>query len=74
VTVRGRKPKPTILKIVAGNPGKRHLNTREPKPQVRIPTCAAHLCPPAKAEWKRLAHQLLMGIITDLDRAGLAAY
>lgn len=27
----GRKPKPTALKILAGNPGKRALNTNEPE-------------------------------------------
>ncbi len=29
--MRGRKPKPTAAKIASGNPGKRPLNTREPK-------------------------------------------
>jgi P27 family predicted phage terminase small subunit len=33
------------------------------------------LCPPAKAEWKRLATQLaILRILTDFDRAALAAY
>ena len=27
---KGRKPKPTKLKLLAGNPGKRPLNTKEP--------------------------------------------
>jgi hypothetical protein len=31
--MRGRKPKPTRLKLVAGNPGKRPLNPREPTPE-----------------------------------------
>ena len=40
-----------------------------------MPTCPAHLCPSAKAEWKRLARELfLLGIVTELDRAALAAY
>lgn len=29
---RGRKPKPTAVKVLEGNPGKRSLNTNEPKP------------------------------------------
>lgn len=33
---RGRKPKPTNLKQLAGNPGKRPLNKREPKPQTKV--------------------------------------
>ena len=28
--MRGRKPKPTVLKLLDGNPGKRPLNDREP--------------------------------------------
>ena len=29
---RGRKPKPTALKVLEGNPGKRKVNRKEPKP------------------------------------------
>ena len=73
--MRGRRPKPTALKEVLGNPGKRPLNRREPKPVRAIPTCPAHLSPTAKAEWKRIAAQLhVVGILTQLDRAALAAY
>ena len=73
--MRGRKPKPTHLKILEGNPGHRSVDTGEPRPELQIPTCPAHLCPSAKAEWKRLAQQLhTLGIMTMLDRAALAAY
>ena len=30
---RGRKPLPTLLRLVTGNPGKRPLNKEEPKPK-----------------------------------------
>jgi P27 family predicted phage terminase small subunit len=73
--MRGRKPTPTYLKLLNGNPGKRRLNPNEPKPRNRTPTCPSHLCPPAKAEWKRLAAQLtILQILTELDRGALAAY
>lgn len=73
--MRGRRPKPTVLKLVEGNPGKRPLNPREPKPVTAIPSCPAHLLPSAKAEWKRLIRQLEdLRIISQLDRAVLAAY
>jgi P27 family predicted phage terminase small subunit len=73
--MRGRKPKPTRLKLITGNPGKRPLNAREPKPAIGVPTCPAHLNPSAKAEWKRLARQMhVLGMISELDRAALAAY
>lgn len=29
----GRKPKPTALKELEGNPGKRKMNTKEPVPE-----------------------------------------
>ncbi|RUT32433.1 phage terminase small subunit P27 family [Arsenicitalea aurantiaca] len=73
--MRGRKPKPTALKLIEGNPGHRPLNHREPRPQPGIPTCPAHLSPTAKAEWKRLARQLHgLGVLSELDRSALAAY
>lgn len=73
--MRGRKPKPTHLKLLDGNPGRRLPNAGEPAPANKPPTCPSHLCPPAKAEWKRLAAQLTtLRILTELDRAALAAY
>lgn len=73
--MRGRRPKPSALKLRDGNPGKRRLNMFEPRPERAIPTCPAHLMPTAKAEWKRLARELdALGILSNLDRAALAAY
>jgi hypothetical protein len=34
----GRRPKPTHLKVVTGNPGKRKLNDKEPTPAKEIPS------------------------------------
>ncbi|NJN53300.1 MAG: phage terminase small subunit P27 family [Anaerolineae bacterium] len=36
MSTRGRKPKPTAVKQVQGNPGKRALNQREPKPKTAV--------------------------------------
>ncbi|QJF51099.1 phage terminase small subunit P27 family [Roseobacter ponti] len=73
--MRGRKPKPTALKIVQGNPGRRPLNGREPKPPAAMPTCPSHLSPTAKTEWKRLARVLnQIGLLTQIDRTVLAGY
>jgi len=73
--MRGRKPKPTALRELEGNPGKRRYNAREPKPVRGAPSCPSHLSPTAKAEWKRLIGQLvLLGMMSQLDRAALAAY
>lgn len=71
----GRKPKPTALKNLQGNPGKRKLPTNEPKPDNTMPQCPAHLNDEAKKEWKRMAKRLHQaGILTYVDRAALAAY
>lgn len=73
--MRGRKPKPTALKKLAGNPGKRALNHAEPRPEPGVPYCPRQLTPEAKSEWRRVAHKLqALGLMTHLDRAALAAY
>ena len=70
----GRKPKPTALKELQGNPGKRPLNKREPKP-TGTPTCPSHLDDNAKKEWRRISKELTaIGLLTSVDRAALAAY
>jgi P27 family predicted phage terminase small subunit len=73
--MRGRKPKPTKLRILTGNAGKRPLNPSEPRPRRGIPTCPAHLDAEAKREWRRVSRELDgMGVLTKVDRAALAAY
>lgn len=71
----GPAPKPTSLKLLAGNPGKRPLNAAEPKPDPAIPDCPDHLTPEARAEWDRIVPELeALGLLTRIDRAALAAY
>ncbi len=73
--MQGRKPKPTALKKLEGNPGKRALNTKEPKPKPAIPRCPSHLNTVARREWKRVTFKLYeMGVLTQTDRAALASY
>jgi P27 family predicted phage terminase small subunit len=72
---RGRKPKPTTLKLVTGNPGGRKLNHREPRPAQTVPTPPGVLSDAAKTEWRRVSKELhVLGMLTRLDRAALAAY
>ncbi len=71
----GRKPKPTAVKKLEGNPGKRKLNSKEPVPAKGIPACPAWLMPEAKKEWERLAELMnQMGVLTEVDIAAFAAY
>ncbi len=70
----GRKPVPTYLKVLRGNPGKRGLNKAEPQPEPGIPSCPAHVRGPARIEWYRTVKELAaIGAITQLDRGKLAA-
>ena len=73
--MRGRKPKPTHLKLVSGNAGRRPLNNAEPKHALSIPTPPTELSGDAKMEWGRVAERLYRaGTLSDVDRAPLAAY
>lgn len=73
--MRGRKPKPTVLKALAGNPGKRAVNRSEPSVPEGVPDCPSFLDDEAKAEWFRVASILnQMGLLTRADRSALAAY
>ena len=73
--MRGRPPKPTHLKAITGNPGKRPLNQYEPRPEIEIPECPPELSPAAQREWNRLVgHLAALRLLTTLDRAALVAY
>jgi len=72
--MRGRKPKPTGLKMLLGNPGKRPLNPNDPKLTPEIPTCPEWLDDKAQQEWHRLVPVLhKVGLLTTIDDMGLAA-
>ena len=71
----GRSPKPTKIKVLEGNRGKKKLNTEEPQPDNGMPACPEFLSEIAQAEWHRLAPQLhRIGVLTQVDGNTLAAY
>lgn len=73
--MRGRKPTPTHIKAITGNPGKRALNADEPIPVPAVPECPQELGAVARGEWDRLAGELSkLRLLTALDRAALATY
>ena len=73
--MRGRKPTPTHLKLVRGNPGKRRLNAAEPVPERVLPSPPPELSADARTEWDRVAGELhRIGVLSGIDRAALAAY
>jgi len=69
----GRPPKPTHLKILEGNPGKRDLPENEPQPDKGIPDS-----PPTFTEAQRQAFETLglqldqVGVLTKLDGPALS--
>ena len=72
---RGRKPKPTAVKVLEGNPGKRPLNIFEPVPEKKAPECPEWLTGEAKEEWNRLADKMVnLGTLTEMDMAAFAGY
>ena len=73
--MRGRKPTPTALRVLRGNPRKHPLNAREPMPGPLALEAPAWLDPSAAAEWRRLAPLLgRLGVLTETDADALAAY
>lgn len=74
--MRGRKPQPTALKVLRGNPGRRKLNPAEPQHGALETDLPADLTDPiAQAEWTRVAALLsARGQVTTVDRAVLVGY
>lgn len=74
---RGRPPKPTALKLVQGNPGKRKLNTKAPSPDalVVVPEPPEWFGPIAVAAWQQVAPWLIEAkILTVTDLHNLEAF
>src|SRR5262245_42670989 len=66
---RGPAPKPTALKLLCGNAGRRPVNHHEPKPKrakhLRTPT---ELDEHGKKFWKRYAPKLkTLGLLSEID-------
>lgn len=69
----GPAPQPTELKRRRGNPGKRPLNAREPKPTVGLPSFPDYLPDEARLLWDQLGSELVRnGVMTALDGPALA--
>lgn len=75
----GRRPQPTALKVLRGNPGKRRLSPDEPKPpeaDASFDTPPPELLndPGASNEWRRVAPLLrACGLVTEAERSSLVA-
>ena len=65
--MRGVKPKPTHLKEVTGNPGKRPLHDAEPNPVGDLFAPPEHLTPAQKAIWTTVIANAPAGMLKRLD-------
>ncbi len=71
----GRPPKPTNLKILEGNRGRRPLPQNEPKPEPLAPDMPDWLHADAKAEWQRIVPQLTkLGLLAKTDLGVIVGY
>lgn len=75
---RGRKPKPSALKVVTGQDRADRMPKGEPSPVVimgDLPTPPAHLDEYAVAEWNKVCGALFRcNILTEIDGSVLAMY
>ena len=73
---KGRKPLPTKLKLLRGNPGKRKLNAREPSWQaLESERSPRWLDQYAKEEWKKVLPEMQrVGTATEVGKSLLATY
>jgi len=73
--MRGRKPTPTRLKVITGNPGRRPLPDAEPQIPAASLKAPAYLKGDARREWQRVAPALVVsGVLTQADVSSFAAY
>ena len=71
---RGRPTKPTVLKVLEGNPGKRPLPVNEPKPKPIPPKCPTWIAAEGKRLWKKLMPELeRLGLMTIVDGTAFEA-
>ena len=72
---KGRKPKPTKLKLLQGTFRKDRQNLNEPEPEVRIPSPPDFLNSDGLQEWGRMSEKLYqLGMLSEIDRGYFAAY
>lgn len=72
--MRGAKPKPTALKVIAGNPGRRPLNKGEPKPQGGLGEAPEWLTVSQREVWQLAVVSAPRGLLTRLDESVLLVW
>lgn len=65
--MRGRRPKPTALKELEGNPGKRRLNRAEPKPDGDLYAAPEWMSATQRDSWAYAITHAPYGLLKQLD-------
>jgi P27 family predicted phage terminase small subunit len=72
--MKGRKPTPSRLKALRGNPGKRALPKNEPKPAGELNAPPDWLTPNQQSGWTYALDNAPRGLLKALDRSVLVAW
>jgi P27 family predicted phage terminase small subunit len=73
--MKGRKPYPTQLHVINGNPSRKRLDYSEPIPAPGIPEPPSFFDEIALAKWNELAPELgRIGVLAVVDQGVLAAF
>jgi P27 family predicted phage terminase small subunit len=72
--VRGAKPKPSHLKVIAGNPGRRPLNKREPKPSGDLKAAPDWMTVRQIKIWDEAIRTAPKGLLKELDESILSVW
>lgn len=74
--MRGRRPKPTLLKLMLGNPGQQRMNMNEPLPaaNIVIRDPPDWLTPNQRIMWTVYAHNAPAGLLKKLDQMTFAVW
>jgi len=72
--MRGRKPVPTHLKRLHGNPGKRPINEHEPVPEGDLHAAPTWLSDSQREGWAYAVTKSPHGLLKHLDRSVLAIW
>lgn len=71
---RGRKPKPTTLKVIEGNRGKRAMNKNEPQPEGDLHAAPEWMTAEQRAGWDYAIAHAPYGLLKKLDRSALTVW
>lgn len=72
--MRGRRPKPSHLKLIAGNPGKREIPEAEPVPEGDLVDPPDWMTDQQRDTWRYAIQHAPAGLLKKIDRGMLAVW